>query len=358
MADVVVCGGGMIGLSSAMLLARDGHEVTVLERDGGEVPSSVDEAWERWQRPGVPQFRQPHVLLPGYRQVVEAELPDVFARLVDGGGTWVNFIDDLPPSVTDREPRPGDDRFRFVTGRRPMVEYIHASAAQDEPRVSVRRGSKALGLVTAANGDVPRVTGVVTEVGELSADLVVDAMGRRSPVAQWLDGMGARPPTVSSQDCGFTYYTRYFTGPQLPSLIAPLQCPIGTFSILTLPGDNSTWSVTLWAPAGDRVLKEFREPEKFARVVQACPLQAHWLDGKPITDVMANAGILDRYRRFVFDGKPVATGFAAVGDAWACTNPSAGLGISVGLLHARDDYATWCVGRSRTRRRSRWSGTR
>jgi 2-polyprenyl-6-methoxyphenol hydroxylase-like FAD-dependent oxidoreductase len=335
MADVVVCGGGVVGLASAMLLARDGHEVTVLERDGGDVPTSVDEAWERWERPGVPQFRQPHVLLPGYRRIVEAELPDVFARLVDAGGTWVNFIEDLPPSITDREPRPGDDRFRFATGRRPMVEYVHASAAQDEPRVTVRRGSKVLGLVAGPRGDVPRVTGVVTEVGELRADLVVDAMGRRSPVAAWLDAVGARTPTVSSQDCGFTYYSRYFAGPQLPAMIAPLACPIGTFLILTLPGDNSTWSVTLWGPSGDRALKEFRDPEKFTKVVKACPLQAHWLDGTPTTDVLPMAGILDRYRRFVVDGHPVATGFASVGDAWACTNPSAGLGVSVGLLHAQ-----------------------
>ena len=47
------------------------------------------------------------------------------------------------------------------------------------------------------------------------------------------------------------------------------------------------------------------------------------------------AGVLDRYRRFVVDGKPVATGFAAVGDAWACTNPSAGRGVSVGIVHAQ-----------------------
>ncbi len=47
------------------------------------------------------------------------------------------------------------------------------------------------------------------------------------------------------------------------------------------------------------------------------------------------AGILDRYRRFVVDGKPVATGFAAVGDAWACTNPSAGRGLSVGMVQAQ-----------------------
>jgi 2-polyprenyl-6-methoxyphenol hydroxylase-like FAD-dependent oxidoreductase len=30
----------------------------------------------------------------------------------------------------------------------------------------------------------------------------------------------------------------------------------------------------------------------------------------------------------------VVTGFAALGDAWACTNPSAGRGLSVGLVHA------------------------
>jgi hypothetical protein len=32
---------------------------------------------------------------------------------------------------------------------------------------------------------------------------------------------------------------------------------------------------------------------------------------------------------------PVATGFDAIGDAWACTNPSAGRGMSVGLVHAQ-----------------------
>jgi flavin-dependent dehydrogenase len=61
----------------------------------------------------------------------------------------------------------------------------------------------------------------------------------------------------------------------------------------------------------------------------------NWLDGQPITDVLAMAGILDQYRRFVIDGSPVVTGYAAVGDAWACTNPSAGRGLSVGITHAQ-----------------------
>jgi len=178
------------------------------------------------------------------------------------------------------------------------------------------------------------VVGVETDEGTLHADLVVDAMGRRSPAVEWLEALGARPPIVESQDSGYTYYTQYFSGEQ-PVAMTPPVSSIGSFMLLTLYGDNSTWSVTLWAPSGDRPLKEFRDPAKLATVVRACPLHAHWLDGEPITDVLPMAGILDRYRRFVVDGAPVATGYAAVGDAWACTNPSAGRGLSVGLTHAQ-----------------------
>ena len=85
-----------------------------------------------------------------------------------------------------------------------------------------------------------------------------------------------------------------------------------------------TWSMTIFSASGDAPLKALRGVECFTRVVRACPLQAHWLDGEPITRVLAMGGILDRYRRFVVDGNPVVTGYAAVGDAWACTNPSAG----------------------------------
>ncbi len=46
-----------------------------------------------------------------------------------------------------------------------------------------------------------------------------------------------------------------------------------------------------------------RDVERFNAVVRACPLQAHWLDGEPITEVLSMAGVLDRYRRFVVDGE-------------------------------------------------------
>ncbi|HVM01132.1 MAG TPA: hypothetical protein VM263_00570, partial [Acidimicrobiales bacterium] len=223
-------------------------------------------------------------------------------------------------------------------GRRPVVEAVMASAADEEPGVRVRRGVGVAGLVTGAGvvDGVPHVAGVRTTGGEeLPADLVVDATGRRSALAEWLAAIGARAPVDEAEDCGFVYHTRYFAGPALPAMMAPPVSEIGTISLLTIPGDNGTWSVTVWAASSDRALRALRDPQRFSAVVGACPLHAHWLDGEPITEVLTMAGILDRYRRFVVDGRPVATGVAAVGDAWACTNPSAGRGMTVGLVHAQ-----------------------
>ena len=158
-------------------------------------------------------------------------------------------------------------------------------------------------------------------------------MGRRSRQPEWLAAVGARRRYEEQADCGFTYYTRYFSGAQ-PPRIGPVFTLIGTIAILTLPGDNGTWSVTVVTAAGDLPLKALRQPDAWSRLVRACPLQAHWLDGEPITDILAMSGVVDRYRRFVVEGTPVATGLVAVADAWACTNPSAGRGLTVGLLHA------------------------
>jgi flavin-dependent dehydrogenase len=92
--------------------------------------------------------------------------------------------------------------------------------------------------------------------------------------------------------------------------------------------------VTVYTHAGDPPLKAVRDPARWAALVAACPAHAHWLEGEPITGVLPMAGITDRYRRFVVEGAPVATGVVAVGDAWACTNPSRGRGITMGLMQA------------------------
>jgi 2-polyprenyl-6-methoxyphenol hydroxylase-like FAD-dependent oxidoreductase len=334
---IVLIGGGFCGLTTALLLARDGHEVTVLERDARPVPDSCVTAWDDWDRKGVAQFRQPHNLMPGLRLLFEKELPEVNDGLARAGASRFDLIDPIPPFLPDRNPRPIDQTLWTLTARRPVGEWVLASLAQQTPRVSIKRGVKVTGLTTrprTASG-IPHVTGVRTQDGEnISGDLVVDATGRQSRCAEWLEGVGARRMYEEQADSGFAYYTRYFRGTPPQRRSATLTA-IGTISILTLPGDNDTWSVTVFCASGDQPLKALRHQPTWTRVVQACPLHAHWLDGEPLTDVLAMAGVVDRYRRLVVDGVPVATGIVAIADAWGCTNPSAGRGLTVGALHGR-----------------------
>jgi 2-polyprenyl-6-methoxyphenol hydroxylase-like FAD-dependent oxidoreductase len=80
MPRIVVVGGGMCGLAAGILLTRDGHEVTVFERDPAPVPESVEEAWEQWTRDGVAQFRLAHFLAPAGREVLEEQAPRRLCR--------------------------------------------------------------------------------------------------------------------------------------------------------------------------------------------------------------------------------------------------------------------------------------
>lgn len=216
MSSVVVCGGSVVGLATALLLARDGHRVVVLEQDA-EDPPRPELAWTDWVRQGVAQFRQPHNLLPRFQRVLDAELADVTAALLAAGCRAGTALAAMPPGVTDREPRPGDERFTTLNGRRPVVEAVLAAAAAAEEGLEVRRGVRVVGLV----GESGAVTGVRTDAGEVRAELLVDAMGRRTPVPGWLPGIGGAAPVSRSQDRGFVYYTRYFRGPELPEAKAP-----------------------------------------------------------------------------------------------------------------------------------------
>jgi 2-polyprenyl-6-methoxyphenol hydroxylase-like FAD-dependent oxidoreductase len=336
MSQVLVLGGGICGLATAMLLARDGHTVRVLEHDAEEVPETVEDAWRSWDRRGVAQFRQTHNLHPRVRLLLDAELPDLREALVRHGAYRMNLISRLPPMITDRDPRPGDDRFLTDTARRSTTEYTFADAARNEPRISIERGVKVSGVLTGPSvmDGVPHVVGAITSAGrEVRADLVIDAMGRKSKIGSWLSVVGGQPPYEEVEDCGFTYYTVYFAGSP-PPLLGPVVAEFGTISFITLPADNGLWAITVWCASGDQPLKALRDLDTFKRVVALSPVQAPWLDGEPITEVLAMSGTVDRYRRFVVDGRPVVTGMVAVADAWACTNPSAGRGISLGLAHA------------------------
>lgn len=339
MAEIVVLGAGMIGLSTAMLLANDGHRVTVLERDPATPPNPAD-AWENWERPGVAQFRLGHIMLARWHQEMRNELPGVVDDLLAAGGARVNLVRELPVSLTGRD-RPDDGRFDMVTARRPVLEAVMSRTAERAPDLTIVRGATVTGLIAATRNrtEVPHVAGVLTRDGHsYRADLVVDATGRRSAVPAMVEAIGAERPTETRDDSGFVYYMRHFRA-ATPAATRPAlgASPLSHFdgiSLLILPADSGTWCVGFVASSRDKRIRSLHEVETWQRAIELYPLQAPWSRGIPLTDVQSLSGIEDRCRTYVPDGIPVVTGLVPVGDAWACTNPSLGRGATIGLLHA------------------------
>lgn len=338
MAEIVVIGAGIAGSAAALLLTRDGHSVTLLDRDDGPLPIDVEDAWDSWSRRAVSQFRMPHILLTRGTSILCDQLPDVAARLECAGGLRLNLVDVFLERHGASGRKPEDDRFDMLTGRRSTLEWVFATMLEDEPLASVRRGEAVDGLVVGAEiaPGTPHVVGVRLDGGEeISADLIVDATGRNSPTIRWLAALGGPAPTEVIEDSGFAYYGRFFKSADgtVPELRAPILTPFGSMSILTIPSDNGTWSTMLYASSSDKPLRRFRDPGVFDSVVRECPLHAHWVDGEPISDMASMVGVTDRKRMFLVDGQPVVTGMLSIGDAAACSNPSIGRGMTFALMH-------------------------
>ena len=163
--DVVVVGARCAGAATAMLLARYGHRVTVIER--GRFPSDTLST-HGIARGGVVQLSRWGLL----DRVVHSGAPAVRAAVFRVGDT-----EDVRP-IKDRA---GVDH--LVAPRRYVLDQILADAAV-ESGATVHFGLTATGL--ERDGD--RVAGVIARTGDgqavrLRASVVVGADGLRSRVA-------------------------------------------------------------------------------------------------------------------------------------------------------------------------------
>lgn len=326
--DVVVAGGGMVGVACALMLARRGHEVVVLERDAAPPDGGPDDDATAWRRPGVPQAVHSHLFLARTTRVLREELPDALDAALDRGV--------LPG---DRDLGPGYEDDTELQSRRLVLEAVLRRALEDEPRVAVRGGVRLTGLA-AHDGARPRVTGVVTvDDGTVTGDLVVDALGRRSPAPRWLRDVGAPPPSEEHHPFDLHYFARHYRfrdgdRPDRSLLPDARLTPWGLF--LVFGGDNDTYSLAGGLSLEDPHRDTLRDPEVFHRVFTALEGIGAWAErGEPITDVHLMGGLANRRRRLVVDGQPVVDGYVLVGDASLYTNATFGQGVSLGLWQAQ-----------------------
>jgi len=321
---IAVLGGSVAGLSVALLLARDGHRVTLIERDRLDVGMPLDSP--KGERRGIPHFLQPHAFMPRGRLELRRQLPDVFDSIVGAGASEIDFRTKLPG-----EPRPGDGDLQFLGVRRPLIEWGLRGAVAADGRIQVIDGVSATGV--AVNAD--RVTAIRIGDAEIDVDLVVDASGRRTPTAEWTGG----PNGADTSDCGVIYYSRYYRvrdGHELPEgpwFFGP-RGDLGYMAFSTFPGDNRTFAGLLAVPPGVPGWRALKQAAVFESAVASIPALRSWVNPdmvEPITDVLTMAGLRNSLRHY--DPKQVI-GLVPIGDALGHTDPVLAHGLSFALIEA------------------------
>jgi len=337
MAHVAVCGGSVAGLATALLLARRGHDIVVLERDPLDPHESLAQAESRPLRAGAPHAVQGHAYLSTAYRVLKEELPDVLDAMVSAGVRKIRRTDHMPLTIEDRSPMPGDEDLIVLGSRRSTLEWVLRQAAVAERRIELRTGVTVTGLLATDGTDPPRIRGVQLGSDTMHAHVTVDASGRQSKIAQWLAAIGAAPPPLESAECGVLYYTRHARlrqdapRPPLPNGISSI---IGyqTFAAVLFLADNDTIMYGLAVFSEDPDLKAVRSAPAFEAAARLVPWLAPWLDcSEPITDVFAMGSVPNTLRRMVASGRPLAVGLHLVGDTTCTTNPTFGRGVSLAL---------------------------
>jgi 2-polyprenyl-6-methoxyphenol hydroxylase-like FAD-dependent oxidoreductase len=325
--SVIVMGGGVAGLAAGLLLARDGHRVTLIDRDDLGAGEAAQRSPE-WVRSGVPQFLQPHGFIPRGRSELRRHLPDVYEALLAAGASEVDTRRKLGGPVIA-----ADEELQYLAVRRPLIEWALRRAAANEPSLTIEAECHVDGLLV----DGQSVIGARIDGAPVTADLVVDAMGRRTPCADWLSAQGVETEPLESSDCGVIYYSRYyrcrpgFSPPDGPWYLSP-RGDLGYLAFSSFPGDNGTFATLLTVPTGAPEWKALRHAEAYDAGVAQVPALASWADPEgvdPITPVMAMAGLRNGLR----SGSP-AVGVAVVGDAYGHTDPGLAHGLAFALVHA------------------------
>ncbi|WP_217145558.1 hypothetical protein [Streptomyces sp. AC627_RSS907] len=316
----MVRGTGPDGLLAAVLLADDGHEVTVLGEGSAACHDLADN--------DIPH----HLLVPAVARLLERETPALAGALTALAGRQQSF-----------EGRPGHSRSR---GSGTEVHLLPSAAVRETLAGAVQRhpsirwlpdaGAESLIMGNELRPDRPHVRGVLTDDGRaLFTDVCVDA--GQVPMDELLSAAG----THAGKDRVGRLESRLYTRRFVPAANSDSPAPAPSVALygfdslcVRVVRASDTWTVTLCIGEGDEEMYSLAQPSVWDRVTAALGPVLGLEDAVPLQGVRTSTAARGMGRRMHMPTVPTVTGFASVGTAWASSHPLYGPQFSLGALHA------------------------
>lgn len=339
----LVIGSGIAGLLAARVLLNHFQHITIVERDS--LPEQPQ------PRPGVPQSVQSHGILVQGQRILEQLFPGLDAELIAAGAISVDWSADVlylrsmgiaPSCPSDLITAACSRNLLEWAIRRRLTGCDTRSVNTPAYRLQFLEATQVKKLLT--NESQSRVIGVQlrdqddSQLGELTADLIVDASGRNSSLPKWLEKLGYPAPSETVIDASLGYTTRWYERPahwqaDWKMLFVSPEPPHQPRCGVLVPIEGDHWLLSLYGFGRDYPPTDEVGFLEFARTLHSPILYEAVKDAKPLSPVYSYRRTENRLRHYEQLPK-LPEGIVALGDAVFAFNPYYGQGMTAAAVSA------------------------